>query len=438
MADSDHPVDARFWSRSGSGTHDPLGPGGIGAKLPYVKSALERATSSSPSFFVFSVCGDPFRGSHTVSTMRQRPTVPVIAEIAPLEAFLGLNDHSHGLFDTLRTYLDYFTDFDPSQQHREAITFLVRSGRSGHAVIFALKVYLRSFSAVALLAAKNPADLAALRALISDANAPLLRASPLGLLALVLEQRSLIWEEWVAKVWVSINMIEGMNKLAPEAWISCFPSEEKLKELEDMDALQNRMSEAGVELSHGTGILEGGVRLGKFFEEAITVVYGEEQTQGGLMCGGLRPGEREHLMERLRGPMSRIVAALERFRELHRRHQGHIGQIHNLIAQRETKTNRAIAEINLDVARVTADDSRTMKTVALVELIFLPAIFISTLWGAVGIVELDGATNKHVFVAVILTLTATVLCCWALYMRFSRKPFDKRHNSALAAGLGIV
>ena len=35
---SDNPVDARLWTVSGDGSHEPLGPGGIGAKLSDVVS----------------------------------------------------------------------------------------------------------------------------------------------------------------------------------------------------------------------------------------------------------------------------------------------------------------------------------------------------------------------------------------------------------------
>lgn len=52
------------------------------------------------------------------------------------------------------------------------------------------------------------------------------------------------------------------------------------------------------------------------------------------------------------------------------------GQIYNRIAHTESKTNREVAKVNLDVARVTASDSRTMKSIAFLELIFLPAIFV--------------------------------------------------------------
>ncbi|KAK0612132.1 hypothetical protein B0T14DRAFT_341375 [Immersiella caudata] len=243
----------------------------------------------------------------------------------------------------------------------------------------------------------------------------------------------------MTSLWQVINEIESSKELAPEEWVTCTPSEERKRELNDADILQKRLSKVRVEIAHGKGIVEGGLRLGKFCREAIAVVYGEEHLQGALMGGGLRPGERELLVERIRGSMSTCEALVERLTELEARHNGHLGHINNIIAQVETKTNRAVAEITLDVARVAASDSRTMKTIGFVEMIFLPAIFISTVWGAGGVVDIDGATtNKYVFVGAILTLTVIVLSSWGFYMWYYREPLGQGHSAVLRAGLDIV
>ena len=46
-----------------------------------------------------------------------------------------------------------------------------------------------------------------------------------------------------------------------------------------------------------------------------------------------------------------------------------------MIAQREARTNRDIAQSNLRVAQTAASDSRTMKTIGLLGVLFLPATF---------------------------------------------------------------
>lgn len=59
-------------------------------------------------------------------------------------------------------------------------------------------------------------------------------------------------------------------------------------------------------------------------------------------------------------------------------------QSFSLIAQKDSKINRAVAEINravaeinLDVARVAAVDSRTMKTIGVLTLVFLPSTLVT-------------------------------------------------------------
>ncbi|KAK4444555.1 hypothetical protein QBC34DRAFT_385083 [Podospora aff. communis PSN243] len=412
---------------------EPLDPGGMADRIPAIKSAIEKATPSSPSLFIFSVCGDTFRGDRSVAMSgKSRIDSHLIAELAPVEEYLGLNSRVHYLFDTLRPYQNYFTDYDSSLMHREAITFLVRTGPNRHVVTLALKIHLPSLSAVAIVAARDFDDLSILRrSFVAPINEPLLRASPLGILTLIFEQRSSHWEQWAFRLWRVINEIEGSRGLAPEEWVSSPITEERRRELEDVNMLQKKLSTIRVEINHGKGVVEGGMRLGRFCNEAISVVHGGECLLGTLMCGGLMPGERELLVERIRGPVARCAASLERFAEFEARHTGHLGHM-------ESKTNRAVAEITLDVARLTASDSRTMKTIGVVEVVFLPAIFVSTVWGATGVVELDSATNKYVFVGVILALTVVVVGFWAMYMRHSRKYFGHDHGAALRAGLDIV
>ena len=132
----------------------------------------------------------------------------------------------------------------------------------------------------------------------------------------------------IASVWSSLNTVEGFKKLAPKEWVTYVPSEEKTKELEDADILQSKLSEVGVQINHTLMIVEGGLRLGAFCKQAISVVHGEEHVQGSLMMGGtLSPGDRELLLERIRCPVSICEGLVERFNELQRRHQAHLGQV---------------------------------------------------------------------------------------------------------------
>ena len=61
-----------------------------------------------------------------------------------------------------------------------------------------------------------------------------------------------------------------------------------------------------------------------------------------------------------------------------------------------------------------------------------------TLWGAVGIVDLDEVTNRLAFVGAILGLTLVVLSFWAIYMRLTRKTLGQGNRDALRVDLGIA
>jgi len=61
-----------------------------------------------------------------------------------------------------------------------------------------------------------------------------------------------------------------------------------------------------------------------------------------------------------------------------------------------------------------------------------------TLWGAVGIVDLDEGTNRLAFVGAILGLTLVVLSFWAIYMRLTRKTLGQGNRDALKVDLGIA
>jgi hypothetical protein len=47
------------------------------------------------------------------------------------------------------------------------------------------------------------------------------------------------------------------------------------------------------------------------------------------------------------------------------------------MAQKDSKVNQAMAGISVDVARVTALDSRTMKTIGVLTLVFLPSSLVT-------------------------------------------------------------
>jgi len=81
-----------------------------------------------------------------------------------------------------------------------------------------------------------------------------------------------------------------------------------------------------VQLCHGINILEAGVRFAAFCKEAVGLVHGEDGT-AGTFGGGLQPGGRAMLEERIAGLTVRCEGVKDRFVEMGERHRGHIGQV---------------------------------------------------------------------------------------------------------------
>ncbi|TAQ88905.1 hypothetical protein B7494_g2752 [Chlorociboria aeruginascens] len=111
---------------------------------------------------------------------------------------------------------------------------------------------------------------------------------------------------------------------------------------------------------------------------------------------------------------------------LPRRIQNQFTAVFNLIAQRDTKATIDLATNSHKIAEATLQDSSSMKTIAAMTLIFLPATFISSFfsmtffdWHAApgeGIVE-----SIWVYFAVAIPLTIVVILCWILWTRKSRQ-----------------
>lgn len=99
------------------------------------------------------------------------------------------------------------------------------------------------------------------------------------------------------------------------------------KEHEDSDRLLRLLSTTQVEISLGIGILDSSLRLGVFCREAVTVVYRAGEETGIFIGGGLRLGEREMVLGRIRGVISRCQSVRERFAEMGDRAMAHVGQV---------------------------------------------------------------------------------------------------------------
>ena len=92
--------------------------------------------------------------------------------------------------------------------------------------------------------------------------------------------------------------------------------------------------------------------------------------------------------------------------------------MYSLVAQRDASTNLEIAKVaqrdaatNVQIAREAKADSSAMKTIAALTMVFLPATFMSSVFGMGSL----ASRSWELYVAISLPLTAFVLAIWWMW-----------------------
>ncbi|GAB1315640.1 hypothetical protein MFIFM68171_05850 [Madurella fahalii] len=311
-----------------------------------------------------------------------------------------------------------------------ALTFFVRVGRSLTWITCSLRIELPSLQSVAFVSCSEPTELAELRDLC-DKNKDLLRTTPLGILALIYVQRVRSWEGWVASLWANLNEIEVLLGMAPPGWEFNNPTPQRVKDLSNPDVINRQFATTHAQICHSQVSLAFGVRYADQCREAMDIA---EQARAGKR---LQPGEKEAFEGYLRPTLSICKSVQDRSTDLLERLRGLISMTANMTAQKEARTNRDIAQTNLRVAQSAASDSRMMKTIGLLGVMFLPATFTTALW-EVNLFQLDDETNKVVYAVTTVGLTLLVFGAWGSYMFMARKPLEWYRGDELEAARELM
>lgn len=86
------------------------------------ESAL-RTPSSSPTLYLLTACGDPYKPRCPIQISNHRSGT---AEFDAVNRLLGVNEHSFGLYTTLRPQCSFSYEYDESLVHLRAISESVR------------------------------------------------------------------------------------------------------------------------------------------------------------------------------------------------------------------------------------------------------------------------------------------------------------------------
>lgn len=85
---------------------------------------------------------------------------------------------------------------------------------------------------------------------------------------------------------------------------------------------------------------------------------------------------------------------------------------------------RRNSEVALTVAQLQAHDSRMVKGISIMTMVFLPATLVSTIW-TTDTFHLEGDSNWQFFVGALVSLTVLVVLGWTVYVHQAKKKQKK-------------
>ncbi|PKS13157.1 hypothetical protein jhhlp_000499 [Lomentospora prolificans] len=269
------------------------------------------------------------------------------------------------------------------------IAILFRLPRKRRDVMAIMRIQLWSGNCVTLLTCNQQDDLNDLRQRCVEGR-HLLKTHPLYLLSFVYEQRYHVWMDWLCLLWQQVAELEAVTDMARPLWKlpDLVSDREEMASTADKIFSQMHGTNVGLWLCHGRSVMASARRFGTFCSEVVDELERERRS-----CG-FRPVHRRTisgLQESFKFTTTRLESVTDRVTELKDRLAGHMDVSYNLIAQSNN-------DINLAIAKMQSYDSRTVKGIAILTLLFLPSTLIAVRspWTAYEIVLLTECTDSMV------------------------------------------
>ncbi|KAK3335248.1 hypothetical protein B0T19DRAFT_405905 [Cercophora scortea] len=308
---------------------------------------------------------------------------------------------------TMSFHLQY--DDPDDDEKATSMTILLRCPKNSNSVTALIRIQFATMHCMAFISCCKQEDTEDLRRrCIRDAD--LLRLHPLYILATIYEHRYIQWTNWFSSIWRDVVEIETLTNMTHEQWKLDRVDPSRLQSLSKTDTLLTQLHATHLELCHCRTVMTYGGDFGTFSRDALA------ELEKGRRELGLRPLSARHrsgLEESMDAMKIRCGSVMERLSELKERLVGQITVSYNLIAQKDSK-------VNLTVAKLQFHDSRMLKGIAFLTLLFLPSTLVATLW-TTNLFQISGDTNWHVYLVVSLLLTIFVFFCWGSYVRWSRQ-----------------
>ncbi|KAK0625153.1 hypothetical protein B0T17DRAFT_263921 [Bombardia bombarda] len=314
----------------------------------------------------------------------------------------------------------YELSYSDQTDKPESLTISLRAPIHSRSLVLLMRIRLSSLSTIAVLSCAHHADLSAMHALVS-ASVSLLLTHPLHLVRLVYEQRFASWMDWMLPYWKDVRVYETATAMTLPAWEidrrSSKALQARLEALQaDPHVLLRNIYGTMTALCHGDTIMGFARRMGEMGLQVMEVVE-RERGVGGL---GLGRRDRAVYEQGVRLVMGRCESAGGRMAEQKMRLQSQVNVAHNLLVLEDSKLSRSMAKDSHAMTVLMALDSKMVKKIAFLTLIFLPATLVTSIWDA-GIFVLEGDMNWKVWLATTLAVTTLAIALWELYGVLSRR-----------------
>ncbi|KAI3396754.1 hypothetical protein diail_11716 [Diaporthe ilicicola] len=330
-----------------------------------------------------------------------------------------------------RFHLSHHIQYDrDGSDEPDALVLLLRIPRNSQSVSVAMRIRLADLATVVFLTSMTEETGRKIRARCAERR-HLLAKHPLYFLALIYEDRCFEYKGWFDDILEEINVVESATGMTRNTWKMQL-SPRLWDWFSDYDNLLRALYASNTELSHFATVTTFSVKLGDFLLGALRML---EELRAAARLAPLPRREFVRLQERIVFTRSRCDLTADKTKEMLERVKGQINVAFNLVAQRDSKVNLAVAEDSNHVATLAARDSETMKTITVLTLLFLPSTLVTSIWSA-DLFQLERSQNWKIYLGVTLALTAGVFAAWFLYLRLSSLKREVRPLHI--AGVGYI
>ncbi|KAL2785906.1 hypothetical protein BJX66DRAFT_314028 [Aspergillus keveii] len=391
---------AQWWSLDDARAQDGiLDDAALRAKLEKLGSfwqGSEEGRGGEPKLDLIMLDGDP--SAENVPLSIQSETLPCLLRTAELDEDMT----NHFLRNRLPNF-NIQVRYNEETDKPEFIRIFLRSPRNSRCVMGIIKLELATRNCLAVLSTVLAKDMHDIWTQCI-ANTRTLKTHPLNLIAFIYEQRFQSWADWTGNLWNQVAEIETATNMIPPTWKREVAAP-RLQSLSVSGSLLPELHATNVQLSYCDFVVASGLRFGRSCLDLVSQV---ELIREELGFAPLPMRHRAALETRVRYTLDQCGALADKVSELRNRLGGQMEVSYNLIAQKNSMVNLAVAEQQ-------ARDSRTVKAIAILTLSCLPSTLVATLWTA-GLFHLEGDRNWQIYLVVSSVLTLAVLVLWRIYV----------------------